>query len=184
MISLRSKITQKLLGYFFINPDKKLYIQEMCKKFNLDKRNLVKKLYELEKNSILTLTNIGNLKLYSINTDCPLYNDLKNLFNKTIGIESNLKQIVNKEKDIKKAIIYGSYALENLNTYSDIDLLLIGDHNIIKFQRKISRIQNEIDREINNVNMDLTEYNKRKRKKNPFIINIFNNKHMILKDEL
>ena len=53
MISLRSEITKKLLNYFFINPQESLYVNELSSKLQLDKRNLVKKLKELEEVGIL-----------------------------------------------------------------------------------------------------------------------------------
>jgi len=48
MISLKSKITRKLLNYFFLNPKESLYVNELSRNLALDKRNLVKKIKELE----------------------------------------------------------------------------------------------------------------------------------------
>jgi len=53
MISLRSEITRKLLNYFFLNPEASLYVNELARKLGLDKRNLVKKMKELEKEGLL-----------------------------------------------------------------------------------------------------------------------------------
>ena len=72
MISLISKITRELLNYFFVNPHEGLYVNELAIKLMLDKRNLVKKLRELEKEGILKSQKRGNLKLYSININFPL----------------------------------------------------------------------------------------------------------------
>jgi len=75
MIPLRSEITRKLLDYFFINPHENLYVNELTRKLNLDKRNLVKKIRQLENEGILKSQSRGNLKLYSINTDYSLYKE-------------------------------------------------------------------------------------------------------------
>ena len=69
MISLRSEITKKLLNYFFLNPQESLYVNELSRKLALDKRNLVKKLKELENETILKSEKRGNLRFYSINRD-------------------------------------------------------------------------------------------------------------------
>jgi len=74
MISLKSKVTGKVLDYFFINPDSSLYVNELSEKLGLDKRTLVKKLKEIEKEGLLKSESRGNLKLYSINRKYPLYN--------------------------------------------------------------------------------------------------------------
>jgi len=41
MISLRSKVARKILNYFFINPQESLYVNELSRKLEVDKRNLV-----------------------------------------------------------------------------------------------------------------------------------------------
>ena len=52
MMLFKSEIAQKVLGYFFLNPQEQLYTNEIAKNLNLDKRNLVKKLKEFEKDGL------------------------------------------------------------------------------------------------------------------------------------
>ncbi|MBI4708180.1 MAG: hypothetical protein HY761_09715, partial [Candidatus Omnitrophica bacterium] len=108
MISLRSGLTVVLLNYFFINPDEGLYVNELQRELNLDKRNLVKKIKELEKIGLLKSWTRGNLKFYSINKLYPLYNEYKNIILKTLEFESKLKKVLLKVKKKKKAYLYGS----------------------------------------------------------------------------
>lgn len=178
MISLRSKITKALLNYFFINPEDTLYINEMCKKLRADKRNLVKKIRELEQEGILRSHIRANLKLYSINKGHPLYEEYRNIILKTIGFESVLRKIVEEVEGIKKVYIYGSYAKNALDTYSDIDLLVVGRHSIIALQKKINTLQNEINREINVVNMGENDFEKRIKGKDPFVCGILKGKYI------
>ena len=62
MVSLESNITRKLLNYFFMNPTSELYVNEIAKKLALDKRNLVKKMKELEKEGIIKCQAKANSK--------------------------------------------------------------------------------------------------------------------------
>lgn len=96
MISLKSIVTKKLLNYFFINPRENLYVNEIARKLQLDKRNLVKKIQELEKEGILKNQIRGNLKFYSINQNYPLYNEYRQIVIKTLGFEENLREILKK----------------------------------------------------------------------------------------
>ena len=73
MISLRSKPAIEILNFFYLNPEESLYVNEMERRFCIDRRNLIKKVRELEKEGILKTKKRGNLKLYSINTAYPLY---------------------------------------------------------------------------------------------------------------
>lgn len=184
MITLRSKITQELLNYFFLNPEAKLYVNEICRKLKLDKRNLVKKLREFEKDGILIVDSIGNMKFYTLNKKYPLYDTFKEIIRRITGVKIELQRIVEANEKIQKAYIYGSYADNTMDSHSDIDVLIIGDHSIIELQKHINKIQSSIDREINIIHMDKNEFNNRIKNKDPFLTHIFNNKYIILKNEI
>jgi len=178
MISLKSEVTRKLLNYFFLNPKESLYVNELSRNLVLDKRNLVKKVKELETEGILKSQVRGNLKLYSINRDYPLYNEYRKIVIKTIGFEESLRNALKDVKAIKDAYIYGSYAKDKMDTHSDIDLLIVGSHNIISLQKKLNSLQKEINREINVVNMNEKEFKRRIKNRDPFIIGILRNRHI------
>lgn len=180
MISLRSKVTKKLLNYFFINPDESLYVNELSRELKLDKRNLVKKIKDLETETILMSQARGNLKLYSINKSYPLYNEYKKIIMKTEGIEPWLKNKLKLIKGVREAYIYGSYAKDALEVHSDIDLLVIGNHNIVSLQRELNKLQREIGREINVINMDEAEFKKKIKSKDAFINGILHQKKIRL----
>lgn len=178
MISLKSEITRKLLNYFFLNPKESLYVNELSRNLVLDKRNLVKKIKELETEGILKSQVRGNLKLYSINRDYPLYNEYRKIVIKTIGFEGNLRNALKDIKALKDAYIYGSYPKNKMDTHSDIDLLIVGSHNIISLQKKLNKLQREINREINVVNMNEKEFKRKIKNRDPFIIGILRNKYI------
>lgn len=178
MISLRSKVARKLLNYFFVNPGESLYVNELSRKLELDKRNLVKKIKELEKEGILKSQSRGNLKLYSINQNYPLYDEYRKIIVKTLGFEEELRKILIGTKGLKEAYLYGSYARDKMDVHSDIDLLIIGNHDIVLLQRKLSRLQREINREINVVNMDRREFKRRNKNKDAFITDILKQKNI------
>lgn len=177
MISLRSEITKKLLNYLFLNPHESLYINELTRQLAVDKRNLVKKINELEEEGILQSQRRGNLKLYSLNLKYPLYNEYRKIILKTVGFEHNLKESLKRVKGIKEAFIYGSYARDKLDSHSDIDILVVGSHSIALLQKELNELAKQLNREINVVNMDEQEFNK-KIKKDPFITGILKGKHI------
>lgn len=178
MISLRSEITRKILNYFFLNPEDTLYVNELSRKLEADKRNLVKKMKELEQEGILKSQIRGNLKFYSLNRNYPLYKEYKRIILKTIGFEDSLKSITEGIAGIKQAYIYGSYAKNKMDVYSDIDLLVVGNHSVIALQRKLNKLQREIKREINIVSMDVNDFKKRIKNKDPFVCEILKGKNI------
>lgn len=178
MISMRSKITKVLLNYFFLNPEESLFVNEISRKLDLDKRNLVKKLKELEEAGIMVSETSGNQKIYSMNRLYPLYEEYRKIVFKTIGIESKLKSMLKQVMGIEKVYLFGSYAKDAMEVHSDIDLLVIGDHSIMDLQKEISKLQKETGREINVINMDRKEFENRKKKKDFFIETVFKEKNI------
>ena len=180
MISLRSDITKKILNYFFINPEDGLYVNELSRRLNLDKRNLVKKLRELETEGLLKSEIRGNLKIYSTNKKFPFYKEYKKIVLATVGLEDRLKEILKGIRGIREAYLYGSFAEDKQKAHSDIDLLIVGDHDILELQRRLNSLQNEIGREINTVNIDEKEKRQRLKNNDPFLSKVLTHNNVKL----
>ncbi len=178
MISLRSEITKRILRYFYLHDQEELYVNELVRKLDADKRNLVKKLHDLETEGILKSQTLGNLRLYSMNHAYPLYKEYEKIVRKTIGLEKEIKDILRSVEGINEAYIFGSYVQEKMEGHSDIDLLVVGSHSSLSLQRKLRPLQRKIDREINVVDMDRKEYQEKLNDKDSFLTGILNEKHI------
>ncbi|HVN82466.1 MAG TPA: nucleotidyltransferase domain-containing protein [Terriglobia bacterium] len=135
----------------------------MCRRFGVDRGNLVKKLKEFEKEGILTSEWRGNQRYYSLNHSFPLIREYQRIFSKTVGLEESLKKVIGEVTGIKRAVLFGSYAEDRMDLSSDIDLLVVGDHDTLELQKKISQFQKTIDREINVVSMGTKEYERKQK---------------------
>ncbi len=173
MIAIGSKVSKALLSHFFLHADDKLYINEIAGKFSLDKRNLVKKLKEYEKEGLFKSEKMGNQVYYSLNKKYPLYNEYRKIILKTVGIENNLREILKGQKGINEVYIFGSYAADKMDSSSDIDLLVIGAIGTVELHKMMSGLQKSINREINVVNMTEKEYREKKSGNDPFLKNVF-----------
>jgi predicted nucleotidyltransferase len=178
MINFQSKIDQKVLVYFLLNPESEMYLNEMAKKFAVDRGNLARKLERWRKEGIIAKRKRGNLSLYRINKKYPLLPEMKKIARKTFGLEAKFKQVLEKIKGLKMAVVFGSYAIDKLDVESDVDILLVGSHDFLKTQKEIVKLQKFFDREINAIDMTEKEF---KRKKNSDLIrDIFRKKHIKL----
>lgn len=173
MISFRSKITQKILNYYFLNPRARHYINELARILNLDPKNVDRKLKELERTGLLHSDFFGKERYFSLAKNSPKVQTYKKFFLQTFGLEGELRQILVRVPGIKEAYLYGSYAKNSMDEGSDIDVLAIGSHSVFALQKKINQVQKSIGREINLVNMSTEEYRQKKSQRNAFLKNIF-----------
>ena len=168
MLSIKSKITKVILNYFFLNPEETLYVNEIARIFGADKRNLVKKLRELETLGILSASERGNQKYYGLNKKYPLLTEYKKIISKTSGLELQIKQVVDSFQGVNAAYIFGSYAAGQMDELSDIDVLVVGSHKAVDILKEIYKLQKETGREINLINIDSAELEKKLSSHDPF----------------
>lgn len=173
MISLKSKLTQKLLNFFFTNIHEKRYLNELARLLEVDPKNLDRKLKELEGDGLFESEWSGKQKYYCLNKKFPLLKEYKSLVKKSIGIENQLREVLQGVKGIQEAYIFGSYASDKMDQNSDIDILIVGEYDITEVHRPIWEIQRSIKRECNIIDMDPEEFEKRKRQKDPFTSAVF-----------
>jgi predicted nucleotidyltransferase len=125
----------------------------------------------------------ANLLYYRINTHCPLYKELKNLIYKTEAFGAYLKKMTKLPSDIQVAFVYGSTAYNQEREKSDIDLFVLGNIDGERLHRYIFNLEEKIDREINTVHMDSTEFRTKIKKKNVFLKRILSGEKIFIKGD-
>jgi len=173
MISLRSKVTIKLLDYYFLNPEAQVYINELARILDLDPKNTETKLKELEKEGLFKSEFRGKQRYFFLAKDNPVLEHYRQIFLRTYGIEKRLKGMMGNIKGLKEAYLFGSYASNKMDSSSDIDLLAIGTHSVLELQRVIAKLQKDTGREFNVMNLSPKEFEKKKKDKDPFMNGVF-----------
>jgi len=176
----KSKTRSALFRLYFTNPEKSYYLRELERMLNIPVSMLRKELQSLQKSGIFNSNKKGNLSYYSINKEYPLYNELKNIVFKTIGIQGTLSSLLSSFKSIKTAFIYGSYAKTEENAASDIDLFIIGKINETNLISKINSLEKKLKREINYSYYSITDFAQKKKDKDSFIMDVLKNRKIFL----
>lgn len=178
MISLRSKITRKILNLFFLNESESFYVNELAKLLKEDPSNLYKKLLEFRKEGMLSDEFRGKERYFFLNKKYPFLKEYKNIILKGVGFEKILKEKLSKIKGVDSVYIFGSYAKNKLSLESDIDILIIGDFDTLKFQKALLEVQKVSGREINSIELTKKEFEQRKKKKDEFLMDILSSKYI------
>ncbi|MHB1336002.1 MAG: winged helix-turn-helix domain-containing protein [Candidatus Humimicrobiaceae bacterium] len=106
----KSKVRRKILSYFFSNTEQELYLREIARLIDEDPGNLSKELSKLEKEQLFISRFRGNQKYYYLNKEYPLFNEIKSVIFKTIGVKGLIQNLVTYSNGVITAFIYGSYA--------------------------------------------------------------------------
>lgn len=176
----KSKLRQKLLSYFFANPQASLYLREIAALLREDPGNLSKELAHLVRGGIFLSNTRGNQKYFSLNKDYPLYKELKSIIFKTIGIEGSLREIIANTEGISFSFIYGSFAYHKEQAVSDIDLFIVGNPDEEELMEGIENLEKKLNREINYNIYPPEEFKEKLRKKDVFILNILKRPKIVL----
>jgi predicted nucleotidyltransferase len=174
------KTKSEILGIFFTNPEKSYYIGELGRILNKKPGVFQHTLNRLVKDNILYSEYQGNQRYFKLNKNYIFFDELKNIIYKTTGIFGILKKEFLKIKNINFVFIYGSFAKGKQNLYSDVDLFIVGKADENKIISMIDKIEKKFNREINYKILNLDELKKHIDKKNPFILNILNEKKFFI----
>ncbi|MBU2635277.1 nucleotidyltransferase domain-containing protein [Patescibacteria group bacterium] len=138
-----------ILEIFFNNPEKSYYLRELGRMINKEPGVFQRDINKLVESGILISEYQAKSRFFKLNKNHPLYKELKSIFFKTLGAEGKLKEILEPIRKIKIAFIFGSYAKDEEDSFSDIDLMIIGSPDEDLLISKISKLETRLDREIN-----------------------------------
>lgn len=89
-----------------------------------------------------------------------------------MGLPSILKAHLSNKEDVRIAFIYGSYAKDQENLVSDIDLMVIGKVSSRKLSSIIAEAKKELGREINYVIFTEDEFRQKSKRNDHFVSSV------------
>lgn len=180
----RSKLTRKLLGFYFVNADKGFYLRELERTLGFSVGNLRRQLMKFEKSGLFYSKKTGNLSFYHLNKSFPLYDEIKSIVTKTIGIAGIFKDALASIKGIETAFIYGSYAKGTEDGESDIDLCIVGAPDDLKLMKAVKLLEDKLKREINYTLFSVKEFTDKAGEKGGFVNLMLKSKLIPLKGDV
>ncbi len=176
----KSKTRKALFRLFFTNPESEYYLRELERILDIPVSMIRKELLRLEESGIFASSRKGNLVYFFLNKSYPLFEEMKSMVFKTIGIKGLLKDAFTEIKGIETAFIYGSFAKNEENAKSDIDLFIIGKVNEDKLVTKIGKLEKLLKREINYSLYSNSDFIKKRKEKDPFILDLLESPKIFL----
>jgi predicted nucleotidyltransferase len=180
MISLRSDLRRKLLTFFYVNRSARVYVRQLAVALDADSTNVSRELARLAREGLLRAETEGRQLYYTINRDYPYLKPVFALLQGSIGIEPELRHVLQPIPGIQQAWLFGSFAKNEADASSDIDLLVIGDPDQAQLAAETRKAEKTLRREINYTVLTPQELKRRLRKADPFVTDIWNGKRIEL----
>jgi predicted nucleotidyltransferase len=180
MFDLRSKSRQKLLAFYFINPTSRLHLRDLAARLHIDPSNLSKELVKLERAGLFRSDISGRQKYFQLNRRYPLFQEVRSIVSKTIGAVPLLARSLNSVAGIEEAWLFGSFARNQQDAASDLDVLVIGVPRGESLAVAMSKLERQLGREINYTVLTRKEFKTRRARKDVFLENVWHNKRVSL----
>jgi hypothetical protein len=153
---ITSKTRIKMLLKFFTNSTATAYLRGLADEFDESTNSIRHELNNLSKAGYLVSNENGRTIEYRANTHHPLYNDIKNLVHKYLGIDTIIVNIVNKLGHLQAAYLVGDYA-KGKDT-GTIELLLVGDIDEEYLNKLVQKAKTLIHRDIKTAHVTTLEF--------------------------
>ena len=174
-----SKTRVEILRLFLFKAGNSFYQRQISSLTNQPIRGVQREVEKLLKIGFLEKSIQGNRVYYKVNRNTPIFEDLKNIFFKSVGIAEALKENL-QDKKIEIAFIYGSYARGDESLLSDIDLMVIGGISSKHLSGLLSKPKTELMREINYAVFSLNEFIGKAIQKEHFINSVLIDKKIFI----
>lgn len=133
----------------FLDPGEPLTGSELRSRARASEPTVRRHLRELERAGLIVSDQVGRTKRYRAATDSPLFEPLRELLARTIGVERMLAWRLSEVAGIESAAIFGSWASGAIRPDSDIDVLVIGEVDLDELADAAAEVERIAGREIN-----------------------------------
>lgn len=180
--ALLTKTQQRVLLLFFGQPDRSFFKQELIDRAESGSGAVQRELARLVDSGLVTVSRIGSQKHYQANVEAPVFEELRGIVTKTIGLADPLRAALGPlAKRIDLALVYGSVAKGNDRAQSDIDLLVVGNGVTLEdLFTRLGPVEKRLGRTISPTLYTHEEFVRRRRAGNAFLQKVLGGEHIVL----
>ncbi|MEW6021230.1 MAG: nucleotidyltransferase domain-containing protein [Pseudomonadota bacterium] len=181
--ALFTSTQQRLLRILFGHVDRSFYANELIAMARMGTGAVHRELLRMEKAGLVSIERIGNQKHYRANPACPIFEEVRAIVRKTLGITDILRSALDPlSKHIDMAFVYGSVAEGTEHADSDIDLMVIAAAlSNGELLRVLAPVQASLGRVVNPTLYTPDEFIQRVRERRSFILRVLAKPKLFIK---
>ena len=180
--ALFTSTQQRLLALFFGQPDRSFFTREIIELAQSGSGAVQRELQRLTGAGLVVMTKHGNQKHFQANRAAPVFDELRGIVLKTVGLAEPIKAALAGLKEaIQLALVYGSVAKRADTASSDVDLLIVSDRLLLeKAYAALAAAEHAISRKINVTLLTSEEFERRWTDRSPFLSKVLAGEHLVL----
>lgn len=179
-----SRVRVKVFELFFTQAEEMFYVREITRRTKEEINAVRRELDRLVGAGLLKSEERGNRLYYSLNKRYVFYQELQQIVVKSSGIGKKIRQLRKKLGTIDFVMFSGKFVRRKPPTQGEVDMLVIGDVVLAEISDLIKEEEKSIGREINYAVFSRDEFEFRKQRRDPFIMDVlYGTRIMVIGDE-
>lgn len=139
-----------VLTRLLLRPEDSPHLRELARATGKPAGTLLRELNALAEAGVLERRRVGNQVQFRANPACPIFEDLRSILKKTVGVADVLREaLAPLARGIRVAFVYGSMARGEERAGSDLDLMVVGGAPFRDIVAALAPAQALLRREVN-----------------------------------
>lgn len=168
----RSRVRRAILALLIEGRQGRLHLREIQRRVGTSPGTAARELERLVAAGLLEREAEGRQVYFHARRDAPLFEPVRDLVRRTIGVPSVLRRHLAGLRGVQRAVVFGSYARGTETAASDIDLLVVGRPDADALTDRIGLAEREIDRPVNYVVITEAELAERRVRGDRFVASV------------
>jgi predicted nucleotidyltransferase len=158
------------LALLLLHPEESRHVREIARAIGKAPGTLLRELNALAAAGVLLRKPVGNQVHFQANSDCPIYEELRSILKKTVGVADVLREaLAPLGPKVRAAFVYGSVARGDERARSDLDVMVVGEASFGDVVAALAPAQESLRREVNPNVYPALEFRKKLAARDPFL---------------
>ena len=173
---LISRVRIRILEKYLLNPHISFHVRGLVRELNEEINAVRRELINLEEAGILKSKKDKNMIVYRIDNSSPYIEILRTLFFKNSRLGQKINDRVRNLDNLDALIVTESFLTGTHVSDADIDMLFLGNCRVKDVKDIVGELEKDLEREIRASVMKQEDFEFAKKKKDPVVTNLLNQK--------
>lgn len=167
-----SRVRAKMIELFFAHETEMYYVREITREIKEEINAVRRELERMLSAGILKSEQRGNRLYYFVNPRYLFFQEFQQMVVKTTGLGKKIRKYLRKLGTVSFVMFSGRYVQGLAPRQGEVDILLVGEIVLPELTALIKEEEQRLGREINYTVFSLQEFEFRKTRRDPFIMDV------------